>query len=118
MHSLTKKLLQVSHALWLARNDIAHEKDDKGRYLAEGQSITEGITACYAQGPASLLVPDRFLLEERSLDSLLAETAVEQYLWLARVKQSQSLHSQAENTGHAKMRRSFIAHFPPTNAPT
>jgi len=47
---ITYRLLQFSHALWMARNRFLHERDEQGLLLAEGQNLTDAITQSYLRG--------------------------------------------------------------------
>ena len=48
-------LLDITHSLWEARNDIAHIKDPDGLRLEEGLDLKTKVTQEYARGPAFLL---------------------------------------------------------------
>jgi hypothetical protein len=103
---MTYKLLEMSHTLWMTRNGILHERDRQGMLLAEGQTLHDAITECYARGRRALLPVDHHLLE-RSLKDILAMTAMEKYTWLGAIQLAHTLHKDEERSPASQMRQSL-----------
>jgi hypothetical protein len=60
---VTFHLLQISRAMWMARNSILDAVDSAGRSIAEIRVLQEQIDSHFATGSATLRPHDKYLLE-------------------------------------------------------
>ena len=64
-------LLQITHAMWVARNGVVHEKAANGLAIAEAAELEVNICVEYLLGPEGLDEDDKWMLTE-DIDNLLS----------------------------------------------
>lgn len=77
--------LQITHATWTARNDIAHEKAANDLVAAEAAELEVNMQAEHQLGPGGLDEDDTWMLEE-DIDHLLSLPGHEQHNWLEDIR--------------------------------
>ena len=105
---MSYRLLQLSHGLWMARNRFLHERDEQGLLLKEGQSLHEAITERYGRGRRALLPGDHILLDDRSLDTILALPPTDKYTWLAAITLAHRIARTTRRTENGRMRTGLV----------
>lgn len=84
---MVEHLLEITHDLWAARNNIIHERNKRGLLLAEAQALQQAIEEQFQLGMETLLPADTHFLD-RGLTEVERLTPRDQRGWLEGIKQA------------------------------
>ena len=108
--NLVEHLLQLSHSLWKARNDILHERDEQCLLRDASEQVRTSILAAFAAGPNTLPGPDRYLLEDYTPARVFSLLVTDKHNWLSAVKSAQDYQEYALDT-HTDRMRAFMEEY-------
>ena len=113
---LCRQLIQISHALWLARNQQVLE----ARQVQESLTVRQDILAQFQLGTQNLLPADQFHVipgpHGFSLDRVLNLSLEDQVLWLQAVRNARSFGQIQLRSPLERMRQTmedFVIHPTP-----
>lgn len=95
MASLVEKVLSISLQMWITRNLILHERDERGLLLEEGQVLREAIDEAMDTDPSTLLAEDCHLLQSQSWAEIHSLPASNQYTWLFAFRSAETLAEES-----------------------
>lgn len=100
---LVRHILEVSHSVWLARNDIVHARHLRGTNIVDSSQLTAAITEQFSLGSSSLLAADKHLLDSRPIATILALPADQKRLWLASLTLARELGAESMQSDQHQM---------------
>ena len=87
-------LLEITHSLWIQRNEVVHEKHANGLLLEEAKELEESIREQYQLGNNELHDEDKWLLEQE-IEEILSLPGHDQQTWLAEITLAREEHAEA-----------------------
>jgi hypothetical protein len=81
---LVSNLLEITHSMWIRRNEVVHERHENGLLRAEAEELEERVRHEFEQGIESLHDNDKWLLEQ-GVDHILSLPGHDQQNWLAEI---------------------------------
>jgi hypothetical protein len=111
---LVTNLLNVTHAQWIHRNSILHERNEDGLKLKEGQELTVAIHTQFALGLDDLHPRDHHYIT-RGLDHILSLPAANKKAWLSGIKIARESYSTCVAREHDSMRACMNLWLHPAN---
>jgi hypothetical protein len=92
---LVTNLLTVTHAQWMHRCSVLHERDSQGLKLQEGRELLASVQQQFALGVDGLLTKDHHYIR-RGWDCILALPAANKKAWLTGIILARQLYLDSE----------------------
>ena len=109
---LVTNLLTVTHAQWMHRCSVLHERDSQGLKLQEGRELLASVQQQFALGVDGLLTKDHHYIR-RGWDCILALPAANKKAWLTGIILAHQLYMDSEASelhGMQQLIQQWLAH--------